>query len=104
MNGFLEDILAAEAEGRRLAAAARERAAGILAAAAARAGAAAAAAREAGRLEAERVAAEILREAGREKAARLAAARAEIERTLSLEEPELRRLADEVARQVLETK
>jgi vacuolar-type H+-ATPase subunit H len=103
MNGFLEDILSAEAEGRRLAAAARERAALIIYEARRQALALTAAAKESGRLEAERVSAALLEAGAREKAERLAAAGAEIEDSLRPEEGELLRLADEVVRRVLKT-
>ena len=103
MNGLLEEILSAEAEGRRLAAAARARAAELLAEAGRRARALAEAELERGRREAEKTAADILQAAALEKAARLAAARAEIESAVRLDGPELGRLADEVVRRVLET-
>lgn len=103
MKELLEEILSAEAEGRQAVAAARVRAGEIIAEAGRQAGALAEAAREQSRVEAERVAAAIMQQAEREKASRLAAAGAEIERTVRLEEPELRRLSDEAVRRVLET-
>lgn len=103
MKGLLEEILSAEAEGRRLAAAARARAAEITAEAGRRAVVLAETARGQSRLEAERVSAAILQDAAREKASRLAAARAELERDLRLEEPELLRLSEEVVKRVLRT-
>lgn len=103
MSALIEEILAAEAEGRRLVAAARDRAAEIISEAGRQAAALAAAARERNRLEAERLSASLLEGAAREKATQLAAAKAGIERSLHLEEAELNRLADKIVKRVSET-
>ena len=102
MNGFLEEILAAEAEGRRQVTAAKARAEAALAVARRRAAALAEAAHGQSKLEAERVTAAILRDAASEKASRLAAARVELDRALRVDEAELRRLSEEAVKRVLE--
>lgn len=101
MRGIINRILAAEEEGRRLAAEARERAAAIVAGAKKEARELTALSSEKARLAAELAGAAELAAAERERSVSLEAARAGIESRLRLDGPARRRAADAVIRKVL---
>lgn len=101
MRDIIAEILAAEAEGSRLKAAAAARALELVSAAKKKAVGLSAAGLEEARREADRVSAAAHGNIAREKAARLEAAGAEINRELDLDEAARRRAAEVVARRVL---